>query len=90
MISPATSARRLLRSRCGGDESKLANFVQDDIIYAKVVSLGSYSYDTQIGGGTTVPLFYAVYFGRPDLPSRGAYSVRSATIGCRRAALRAG
>lgn len=40
-----------------GDASKLAPFVQDDIVEMRVTSLGSYSYDTQNGGNTTVPLF---------------------------------
>ncbi|MFU8874350.1 hypothetical protein [Micromonospora sp. SL4-19] len=39
-----------------GSESGLANLVEDDIFRAKVTVLGSYSYDTQIGGSTTVPL----------------------------------
>ncbi|SCF16342.1 hypothetical protein GA0074695_3904 [Micromonospora viridifaciens] len=39
-----------------GSESGLANLVEDDIFRAKVMVLGSYSYDTQIGGSTTVPL----------------------------------
>lgn len=40
-----------------GDEGRLEDFVEDDIVVMNVVSLGSYSYDTQIGGNTTVPLF---------------------------------
>ncbi len=40
-----------------GDEDQLADFVQDDVIVMGVTSLGSYSYDTQNGGNTTVPLF---------------------------------
>lgn len=39
-----------------GSESDLANLVEDDIFRANVMVLGSYSYDTQIGGSTTVPL----------------------------------
>lgn len=40
-----------------GNESKLSNVVQDDLFFAKVTVLGSLSYDTQIGGSTTVPQF---------------------------------
>jgi hypothetical protein len=39
-----------------GSESDLADLVQDDIFRANVSVLGSFSYDTQIGGETTVPL----------------------------------
>ncbi|SCG69848.1 hypothetical protein [Micromonospora inositola] len=39
-----------------GSESDLADLVEDDIFRANVAVLGSYSYDTQIGGETTVPL----------------------------------
>ena len=41
-----------LMSNISGDMSDL---VQDDLFTAKVVVVGSYSYDTQIGGETTVP-----------------------------------
>ena len=47
-----------------GDEARLADFVADDIVYMKVVSLGSFSYDTQNGGNTTVPLFEVVSIKR--------------------------
>ena len=40
-----------------GDANQLANYVEDDIVVMSVTSLGSYSYDTQIGGSTTVPMF---------------------------------
>jgi hypothetical protein len=40
-----------------GDSSDLADFVQDDIVVMNVTVLGSYTYDTQIGGSTTVPSF---------------------------------
>jgi hypothetical protein len=40
-----------------GDADHLADFVADDVVRMNVVSLGSFSYDTQIGGSTTVPLF---------------------------------
>jgi hypothetical protein len=40
-----------------GDESRLSRFVEGDLFMAKVTVLGSYSYDTQIGGNTTVPSF---------------------------------
>ena len=43
-----------------GDASKLADFVEGDVVAMSVVSLGSYSYDTQVGGNTTVPLFDVV------------------------------
>ncbi|MFE9691916.1 hypothetical protein [Micromonospora sp. NPDC005806] len=39
-----------------GSESELENLVEDDIFRANVTVLGSFSYDTQIGGQTTVPL----------------------------------
>ncbi len=35
----------------------LEDYVTDDVVFMKVVSLGSYSYDTQNGGNTTVPMF---------------------------------
>lgn len=40
-----------------GHANKLSSFVEEDLVYMKVTSLGSYSYDTQAGGSTTVPLF---------------------------------
>ena len=40
-----------------GDAEALAQFVADDVISMKVISEGSYSYDTQAGGNTTVPMF---------------------------------
>ncbi|GAB3069004.1 hypothetical protein [Micromonospora schwarzwaldensis] len=39
-----------------GDAGRLSDLVQDDEFQAKVTVLGSFSYDTQIGGETTVPL----------------------------------
>ncbi|MFG3301563.1 hypothetical protein [Micromonospora chersina] len=39
-----------------GSGSDLENLVEDDIFRANVMVLGSYSYDTQIGGSTTAPL----------------------------------
>ena len=39
-----------------GSENKLKKLVEGDCFTAKVTVLGSYSYDTQIGGNTTVPL----------------------------------
>jgi hypothetical protein len=39
------------------DEAKLTNVVEGDLFTAEVKVAGSYSYDTQIGGNTTVPLF---------------------------------
>lgn len=40
-----------------GDEEDLADFVEGDIFAAKVTGAGSLTYDTQIGGSTTVPQF---------------------------------
>jgi hypothetical protein len=40
-----------------GDEDMLSNFVENDIVVMNVISAGSYSYDTQAGGNTTVPSF---------------------------------
>lgn len=39
-----------------GDASKLGDLVEGDLFTAKVRVAGSQSYDTQIGGNTTVPL----------------------------------
>ena len=39
-----------------GDEAKLEDFVEGDVIKASVTVVGSFSYDTQIGGNTTVPM----------------------------------
>lgn len=47
-----------------GDEAQLADFVANDVVAMSVVSLGSYSYDTQAGGNTTVPLFSVVTIQR--------------------------
>jgi hypothetical protein len=41
-----------------GDADRLADFVEDDVVVMNVTSLGSYSYDTQAGGNTTVPAFH--------------------------------
>jgi len=41
-----------------GDESRLSKFVENDLFIAKVTVIGAYSYDTQIGGSTTVPSFH--------------------------------
>jgi hypothetical protein len=40
-----------------GEESQLTKLVEGDCFTAKVTVLGSFSYDTQSGGNTTVPLF---------------------------------
>jgi hypothetical protein len=40
-----------------GTETKLKKLVEGDCFKAKVTVLGSYSYDTQAGGNTTVPSF---------------------------------
>jgi hypothetical protein len=40
-----------------GSKKLLHNVVEDDIVRMYVTAAGSYSYDTQIGGNTTVPMF---------------------------------
>jgi hypothetical protein len=40
-----------------GDADRLAEFVTDDLVFMNVDVVGSFSYDTQAGGNTTVPLF---------------------------------
>lgn len=40
-----------------GDSLQLAEFVQNDCFKVEIMVLGSFSYDTQIGGATIVPLF---------------------------------
>lgn len=40
-----------------GDKATLAKIVEDDLFEAKVIVAGAYSYNTQIGGNTTVPAF---------------------------------
>lgn len=40
-----------------GSESRLADVVKDDLFQAYVTVIGSYGYETQIGGNTTVPRF---------------------------------
>ena len=40
-----------------GDATRLADFVEDDVVVMNVISTGSYGYDTQAGGNTTVPSF---------------------------------
>jgi hypothetical protein len=47
-----------------GTEPQLDDVVEDDIVRMDVISLGSFSYDTQIGGSTTVPLFEVVRIRR--------------------------
>ncbi len=52
-----------------GPENRLKNVVQGDLFVANVVCEGSVSYDTQIGGNTTVPTFlvYAIsVYGHTD------------------------
>ena len=39
-----------------GSTAQLRNLVEDDEFRASVTVMGSFSYDTQIGGSTTVPL----------------------------------
>jgi hypothetical protein len=43
-----------------GTKKQLNPFVEGDIVSMNAVSLGSYSYDTQVGGNTTVPAFQVV------------------------------
>ncbi|MBU2668289.1 hypothetical protein KOI35_32735 [Actinoplanes bogorensis] len=43
-----------------GESSVLADLVEDDRFTAKVTVLGSYDYETQIGGSTTVPQLHVV------------------------------
>lgn len=43
-----------------GVEAQLADFLTGDVVAMNVIGLGSYSYDTQTGGNTTVPLFEVV------------------------------
>lgn len=40
-----------------GDCPMLANVVQDDVVKMWVTSTGAFTYDTQIGGSTSVPMF---------------------------------
>ena len=40
-----------------GSADRLADFVTGDVVFMNVEVLGSFSYDTQAGGNTTVPLF---------------------------------
>ena len=47
-----------------GSADRLSQFVANDIVYMKVISLGSYSYDTQNGGNTTVPMFQVLTISR--------------------------
>lgn len=47
-----------------GDEDQLFDFVEGDVVLMRVVSVGSFSYDTQIGGNTTVPAFDVVTIKR--------------------------
>lgn len=41
-----------------GTKKQLRNVVEDDVVRVKAVVDSSFSYDTQIGGNTTVPLLY--------------------------------
>ena len=40
-----------------GDAAMLSKIVEDDLFEAKVIVAGAFSYDTQLGGNTTVPSF---------------------------------
>lgn len=46
------------------DCPKLDDIVTDDEVKITAVSMGSYSYDTQVGGNTTVPMFKVEKIGR--------------------------
>ncbi|MDF2735252.1 MAG: hypothetical protein K0S97_1875 [Chloroflexota bacterium] len=47
-----------------GVADRLSDFVEDDAVLMNVISTGSYSYDTQAGGNTTVPSFEIVKITR--------------------------
>ncbi len=47
-----------------GAANRLADFVEGDVVVMNTVGLGSFSYETQIGGNTTVPLFQVVKITR--------------------------
>lgn len=47
-----------------GDESTLSDYVEGDMVFMNVIGAGSYSYDTQAGGNTTVPLFHVSAISR--------------------------
>lgn len=49
--------RHLASALFTGDEDTLDEFVDDDVVSMNVIVLGSLTYDTQVGGSTTVPLF---------------------------------
>ena len=48
-----------VNSMVGVLSTTAANVVEDDMVTLYVEVVGSYSYDTQIGGNTTVPKFFA-------------------------------
>lgn len=47
-----------------GVAATLADYVEGDVVTMSVMSLGSFSYDTQAGGNTTVPSFQVVKIKR--------------------------
>lgn len=47
-----------------GDEADFEDLIEGDVFRAKVLVLGSLSYDTQIGGSTTVPQFMVTSISR--------------------------
>ena len=51
-------------SRHTGEAASLSDFVEGDIVSINAVGLGSYSYDTQAGGNTTVPAFHVAKIKR--------------------------
>lgn len=47
-----------------GDETQLTDFVADDVVSMHVLVVGSYTYDTTIGGSMTAPAFLVVDISR--------------------------
>ena len=41
-----------------GDEDELADYIEGDLVTMSVMTVGSFSYDTQAGGTATVPQFF--------------------------------
>jgi hypothetical protein len=62
-----------------GSDALFADFVQDDVVLVGATGLGSYTYDTQIGGSTTVPLFEVDGISH-QVPARGSPRVGSRSI----------
>jgi hypothetical protein len=47
-----------------GDESRLDDFVEDDVVWMNVVGGGSFEYETTLGGSMTVPVFVVISIKR--------------------------